>query len=214
MSAEGLRAPWVAQVRADVASDPELLGLMADTGCHTLHIGFESINPRALLEYNKKQEIEDIVRCVETVRDYGIHIHGMFVLGADTDDADVIRRTADFAIKAGIDTAQFVALTPLPGTPFFDEMKSAGRLLHEDWEKYDLQHVVFRPALMSPGTLQMETLKNTGRFYSWKYIFKRLARLDVHYGAIGLYMRKMVGKTLREVSPYLEGAGPGMAKSP
>jgi hypothetical protein len=39
----------------------------------------------------------------------------MFVLGSDTDDIEKIRSTADFAITNGIDTVQFIILTPLPG---------------------------------------------------------------------------------------------------
>ena len=44
MIAEKIRTRWSAQVRTDVAKDLELLRLMADSGCHTLFIGFESIN--------------------------------------------------------------------------------------------------------------------------------------------------------------------------
>jgi radical SAM superfamily enzyme YgiQ (UPF0313 family) len=89
----------------------------------------------------------------------------MFVLGAITDDLDTIRRTADFATGLGIDTVQFLILTPLPGTPLFNDIMGSGKLLHRDWSKYDVQHVVFRPQLMSPITLQMETLMAMGRFY-------------------------------------------------
>ncbi|MFO7783402.1 MAG: radical SAM protein [Desulfatiglandales bacterium] len=81
MIAEKIRTRWSAQVRTDVARDPELLRLMADSGCHTLFIGFESINPRTLEEYNEKQDLEDIISCIRKVRYHGIHIHGMFVLG-------------------------------------------------------------------------------------------------------------------------------------
>jgi radical SAM superfamily enzyme YgiQ (UPF0313 family) len=54
MIAEGIRMRWSAQVRTDVARSPELLRLMADSGCHTLYIDFESINPATLEVYNKK----------------------------------------------------------------------------------------------------------------------------------------------------------------
>ena len=63
-----------------------------------------------------------------------------------------------FAIDNGIDTIQFMMLTPLPGTPLYKEMKDSGRLLHTDWSKYDAHHAVFRPSLMSAQTLQTETL--------------------------------------------------------
>lgn len=194
MIAEGIKTPWAAQVRTDVAVDTELLRLMADSGCHTLHIGFESINPATLEAYNKKQSREDIVACIRRIRDRGIHIHGMFVLGADTDDAGTIQDTADFAINLGIDTVQFLILTPLPGTPLFRDMTESGRILHTDWEKYDVQHVVFRPRLLSPHALQTGVLGAMGRFYTGKYIFSHLARLDFHYAALGLFGKTAVEK--------------------
>jgi radical SAM superfamily enzyme YgiQ (UPF0313 family) len=205
MIAEGIRMQWSAQVRTDVAVDAELLRLMANSGCHTLHIGFESINPATLEGYNKKQTREDIISCIRTVRDHGIHIHGMFVLGADTDDAGTIRDTADFAINLGIDTVQFLILTPLPGTPLFQDMMESGRLLHTDWSNYDVQHVVFRPRLLSPFDLQIGTFKAMGRFYSWKYIFSHLSKLDFHYAALGIFGKTAVQKTLKASSAYLEG---------
>lgn len=200
MIAEKLTSDWTAQVRTDAAADSELLRLMADAGCHTVHIGFESINPKTLEQYNKMQTREDIVRCIKSVKDYGIHIHGMFVIGADTDDVDVIKRTVDFAMHNGIDTIQLMVLTPLPGTPLFKEMKESGRLLHADWSKYDAHHAVFSPSLMSAQTLQTEALKGMGRFYSWKYILKQLAKLDLHYAGIGIFGKTTINKTLRQIT--------------
>ncbi len=206
---EGIRFKWSAQVRTDVARDRELLKLMADSGCDTTYIGFESINPRTLEAYNKSQDVDDIVRCIKTVKDHGIYIHGMFVLGADTDDLETIRETADFAIKLGIDTVQFVILTPLPGTPFYYEMRDAGRLLHTDWSKYDAHHIVFMPKELDPVTLQIETLKAMARFYSWKYIFKNLARFEFFYAGIGIYGKRAIRKGLKEIDGYLDSIGLG-----
>ena len=202
MIAEKIKTRWSAQVRADVARDSELLRLMADSGCHTLFIGFESINPRTLEEYNKQQDLEDIISCIRTVRYHGIHIHGMFVLGAETDDVETIHKTVAFAENLGIDTLQIVILTPLPGTPLFNDMMKSGRLLHTDWSKYDVQHAVFKPRLMSPATLQIETLKAMRRFYSWKYVFRHLARFDFHYTAIGIYGKRLVDKSIKAFSAY------------
>ena len=200
---EHLSFKWSAQVRTDIAKDEELLRLMADAGCDTVHIGFESVNPKTLEAYNKKQNIEEIVHCIRTVKDHGIEIHGMFVLGADTDNLDTLKKTADFAINLGIDTIQFMMLTPLPGTPVFHEMKESSRLLHTDWSKYDGHHIVYKPSLMSPQTLHIESLKAMGKFYSWKYIFKHLAHFDFFHVAVGLYGKKAVKRALDESMDYL-----------
>jgi radical SAM superfamily enzyme YgiQ (UPF0313 family) len=204
---ERIKMLWAAQVRTDIAGDPKLLRLMADSGCHTLHIGFESINPATLAAYKKEQSHENIITCIKTVKDHGIHIHGMFVLGADTDTLETIHETGDFAIRLGIDTVQFLILTPLPGTQLFQDMLDQGRLLHTDWSKYDVQHVVFRPQRMSPTTLQLEPLKAMGRFYSWKYIFRHLTKLNFYYAAIGAFGKKAVKKALKAFSAYIDDLG-------
>jgi radical SAM superfamily enzyme YgiQ (UPF0313 family) len=45
---ENFKFKWTTQVRADVAEDLELVKLMKKAGCHTLYIGFESVNPKSL----------------------------------------------------------------------------------------------------------------------------------------------------------------------
>jgi len=85
-------------------------------------------------------------------------------------------------------------------------MKETGRLLHTDWDKYDAHHAVFRPSLMSAQTLQTETMKGMGRFYSWKYILKHLSKFDLYYAGIGIFGKTTVKKTLRQITAYRDKA--------
>ncbi|MEI6724896.1 MAG: hypothetical protein WCN81_01585, partial [Actinomycetes bacterium] len=86
-----------------------------------------------------------------------------------------VRDTVDFAIKNHIDTVMLNILTPLPGTPQYQELEAQGRIFEKRWELYDAHHVVFEPKLMTPYELQMEDLRGYMRFYSlrtWlRYIF-------------------------------------------
>lgn len=61
MIEEGIKIGSSAQVRTDVAKDTELLRLMADAKCDIVYIGFESINPKTLELYNKRQNVEEII---------------------------------------------------------------------------------------------------------------------------------------------------------
>lgn len=166
---------WGAQVRVDAARDSELLDLMRRSGCGIVYIGFESINPETLKDYNKQQTVEDIKDAISKFHEYGIRIHGMFVFGGDNDTTDTIRETADFALETNIDTVQFMTLTPFPGTPFYDKLESEGRILTRDWSLYDGHHTVFQPALISPEELQAETVKALKRFYSLKNVLDNVA---------------------------------------
>jgi radical SAM superfamily enzyme YgiQ (UPF0313 family) len=188
---------WTAQVRVEVGKDPELLDLMKRAKCHTVYIGFESVNPETLKLYNKKQSVEDIEHCIKQLHKYGIRIHGMFVFGSDTDTVDTIHKTVKFAKKNNIETVQFLILTPLPGTRTYNELNEQGRIMSKDWALYDAHHVVFEPKLMSYYELQNETFKATREFYSIPQILKRAVRLDMFNVALKTYGRGVAKTWIR-----------------
>ncbi len=82
---EGSRFGWSAQVRTDVARDPELLDLMRRAGCWMVYLGLESVDQATLDSFDKSQSVDDIVFAMKTLHEHGIKSHGMFVLGADGD---------------------------------------------------------------------------------------------------------------------------------
>jgi len=165
---------WGAQVRADAAFDQELLDLMCRSGCTIVYIGFESVNPETLKGYNKQQTVEEIREAIKLFHERKIRIHGMFVLGGDADTKKTIKETAEFAVDARIDTVQFMILTPMPGTPFFNQLEQERRILSYDWSLYDGHHTVLKPLSMAPEELQRETVKALKEFYSLKNIFKNV----------------------------------------
>jgi radical SAM superfamily enzyme YgiQ (UPF0313 family) len=175
MIAEGLVIPWSAQVRTDVTRDPELLDLMRRSGCELVYLGLESVSQATLDGFHKAQTVEDIEVAIKKLHEYGIRSHGMFVLGADTDTVQTVRDTVKFAMKNRINTVMLNILTPLPGTPQYDDLEAAGRIFEKRWELYDAHHVVFTPEQMTPYELQVEVLRAYTRFYSlrqWlRYVF-------------------------------------------
>ncbi len=161
---------WSAQARISVTRDDELLQMMSESGCERLYVGIESINPKTLKEYKKGQTVEEIEEGIDKLHQYGIAVHGMFVLGGESDDIDTLHKTVKFALEKKLDTAQFLALTPIPGTKTYQKLKKADRIFAEkthDWSYYDGHHVVFEPHLMSPFQLQKAILKANARFFSW-----------------------------------------------
>lgn len=157
---------WGAQVRTDVVRDEEILDLMRRTNGKTVFVGLESINPETMKNYNKNQDVKDIERCIEKMHQYNIKVHGMFVFGGEGDTVQTIHDTVDFCRKVRVDTLQYLMLTPLPGTPLFNDLQSQGRLITRDWDLYDGHHAVFYPGKMSPQDLQNETIKAMRKFYT------------------------------------------------
>lgn len=185
---------WGAQVRAEIAKDLELLELMKKAGADCMYIGFESINPDTLECFNKNQSVYDIEASIEQLHKFDINIHGMFVIGSDTDDSSIIPSTVDFAIKNKIDTIQLMALVPLPGTPVYNQISKEGRILTYDWGKYDAHYVVFRPLKMTPSELQWGIIKGLAKFYSWKEVIKRFSSFDLRNAILKVYGHYLVKK--------------------
>jgi len=171
MIRERLNSSFSAQIRIDSVhkggrTDHELLQLLVEAGCEGVYLGLESVNPDTLAAFNKHQSVDDIVGGLAALHSYGILTHGMFVLGSDADTVESIRETADFALSSDISSAQFLALTPLPGTRQTARLRVEGRVFTNNWSLYDGLHSVFWPRNMSPWDLQREMLRAHRRFYS------------------------------------------------
>ena len=171
-----LHVKWFGLSTTLLAKDKPLLELAARSGCTGLLMGFESLTPANLKQshkgFNSPGEYRDLV---ELLHRYGITLMACFTFGMDYDTPEVFMQTAQFAVDAHIDLPRFAIVTPFPGTTLYRRLESEGRILTRNWELYDGQHVVFRPARMSAAEVY------AGHERAWKYTYsassisKRLA---------------------------------------
>ncbi|MFW6138847.1 MAG: B12-binding domain-containing radical SAM protein [Spirochaetota bacterium] len=156
---------WSSQFRVDVAKDRQLVKLLKRANCTTLFIGVESINPKALQDYNKHQTVEEIKQCISILKEEGMHVHSMFILGADSDDEETIEETIKFSKYSQSNTAQFSILFPIPGTQLYQEMKQKNRIFINDWNYFDGSHSVILPKRITPYKLQKKFIHGYLYFY-------------------------------------------------
>ena len=194
---------WSTQVRSDIARDPEMLDLMAAAGCSSLYIGFESVDPAALKEMNKNQTVDEIRHAIREIRKRRIHVHGMFVFGFDSDTPATTRATVSFALEEKIDSAQFLILTPLPGSSFYTRMLAEGRLIDAAWDTYDAHHVKYIPRGFTPWELQRAQIGAHARFYSPWHVAARLLRGSMGGFVVGVYASALNRRWQRLERDYL-----------
>ncbi len=132
---EPLHIRWGCQVSLDIAANRGLVRLMAESGCVSVLLGFESLIEDNLRQMKKSWNIEygEYDKLVRVFYDYGIMIHGSFVFGYDYDSVDSIPLSLDFAIRQKILTARFNPATPLPGTPLYERLRQEKRLIYDPW---------------------------------------------------------------------------------
>lgn len=165
---------WSAAVTTAILQHPDLLDLMAETGCQSLFIGFESINNQAREGVHKDNHFEKYEALVEALHGRGLMINASMVFGLDGDGPEVFQNTLDWLVAHRIETLTSHILTPYPGTRLHAQMQAAGRITDEDLSKYNTSHVVFRPSDMTAEQLYNGYLWIYRQFYSFRNIWRRM----------------------------------------
>lgn len=163
------------QLRVESFKDEEFLSLLNEAGFGLIHVGFESIDKRALKEWKKEIGVEQIRFVMEQAKKFGLKINGMFIVGSDSDTIDTIRDTVDCAIELDMAVMQLFILCPLPGSDVYSQFAAERRIFNFNWKYFDCHHSLFFPKQMKPSTLQSAVRRANARFYSPDRMFLKKA---------------------------------------
>ena len=111
----------IAQVRAEVGSDPELATAMLDAGFKMLYVGVESSNAKNLEIVRKRQEPGQVDHDLQVLNALGFWVAAMTIIGLPYDTEESIMEMADWV--RGVSKYQTAnLLTPLPATSNWDTL--------------------------------------------------------------------------------------------
>lgn len=189
----GLR--WSCQISIDVARDEKLLDRMVDAGCVFVLIGFESLSKANLKQMSKPWNTVagDYLSVVDKFHQRRIAVYGTFVFGYDQDTVETIQDSLDFAMQAKLEIANFNPLTPTPGSPLYNRLKSENRLISPQWwldPDYRYGDPIFIPKSMSADDFSETCFAAKKAFYSWKSIGYRVLRSNA---GLNLFRTSVVG---------------------
>lgn len=166
---------WMCQASINISQDTDLLKLMSQSGCGAIFIGFESLSEDNLDMMDKGVNRRfEYIEAIRKIQSYGILVHSSFILGYDCDSESTFDELINFIDKSNLLMPLINILTPLPGTKLFNRLEQEGRIMDRDWNKYDTQHVVFRPARMSSDQLLQGYRKVLRSVYSFDSTLKKL----------------------------------------
>jgi radical SAM superfamily enzyme YgiQ (UPF0313 family) len=196
-----LKVRWFSQASLTMTKDLELLSLAQQSGCKGLFIGFESLSQETLKALGKSHnQVQEYKEAVKKIHDHGIGIQGSFIFGTDWDDTSIFADVLRFIEQTHIEAALFSVLTPFPGTRIQQALARENRILHYNWEKYDMNHVVYQPKKMSVEQLEEGLKWAYNRLYGGRSIFKRLfpfKRSAVFFGVQNIGFRLAWKKALK-----------------
>jgi hypothetical protein len=111
------------QITMEAAEDTAFLDAMRQANIKGALVGVESVTPAGLKDIYKDFNFagEELVNRLRVFRKHGVHVLGSFIFGLPSDRSDTFGATVALADKADLTFAQFVLLTPFPGTLDFEK---------------------------------------------------------------------------------------------
>jgi len=174
------------QITMEAAEDEEFLRAMRRAHIRGALVGVEAVTEAGLKDIYKGFNLagDALVARLRTFRKHGVHVLGSFIFGLPSDRIDTFAATVDLADRADLTFAQFVLLTPFPGTIDFEKWAAGEGGQHPPVDGVPLtQHWLIpesrRPKLyvthptMSLEEIRVRTQGAWDDFYSWRRIWSR-----------------------------------------
>ncbi len=169
--------------------DEELLALLKKSGCWQVNFGIESGDPEVLKKHRKFFGLDEVGKKLKMVRDAGMRVKGLFMIGLPGEDEAAIRMTIDYALSLPLEEINVTKFTPFPGAPVYKTIRDFGEF-DEKWPLMNCLNFVFIPHGMTKEKLENLYDEFISRFYR---------RTRIHWG----YTR-MIWKSPHSIKTFIK----------
>lgn len=183
----------------DMASDTELMDLLAAARFDMVFVGLETPVEQNLLSTGKQQNLQRSMSCaVRDIQRRGIEVTAGFIVGFDDDPNDIFRRQSEFIHDLAVPTAMVGLLMALPETRLYRRLESEGRILGRSSGNNTHQTELNFETKLPRETLVTGYQRLLARLYSPRNYFSRclrfVIRLPRRRTVIGLQRRLSFGR--------------------
>jgi radical SAM superfamily enzyme YgiQ (UPF0313 family) len=168
--------------------DGELLSLLKRSGCWQVNFGIESGDPAILSKHRKLYELNQVGKKLKMVKDAGMRVKGLFMMGFPGETEESARRTINYALTLPLDEINVTKFTPFPGAPVYKTIREFGEFT-EDWPAMNCVNFVFVPHGLTKERLEELYNEFISRFYR---------RSRIHWG-----YTKMLWKSPHSIAVFL-----------
>jgi len=169
-----MKMKWATQCTMTLARNPRLLDLVARSGCRILSLGVEGVTQEGLNRLGKSWlKVADHARLLRAFREAGIMVSAEMMVGTDSDTEESLRETYRFITRTKLPLLRIYMMTPIPGSPLYEEYRAAGKLIHEDLTQYTTAKCVHYPERIAPDKLTEMYQWLNRRVFSLSHIVRR-----------------------------------------
>jgi hypothetical protein len=174
------------QITMEAAEDVEFLAAMKKARIRGALVGVEAVTPEGLKTIFKDFNLsgDKLAERLQLFKLNGVHVLGSFIFGLSSDRAETFEATVELAKKSGLTFAQFVMMTPFPGTVDFEKwekqqgeavMKVDGTPVTRYWliPNHKRPKMFMEHPTMSVEEIRVRTQHVWDQFYTLREIWRR-----------------------------------------
>ena len=183
------------QMTMEAGEDVEFLDAMKKANIKGALVGVEAVTPEGLKAVYKDWNLsgDALATQLQTFKEHGVHVLGSFIFGLPTDRPSTFDSTVAMAEKAGITFAQFVMMTPFPGTVDFsrwEKEQAANPTMVGDVPitRYWLIPTAVRPKMFTPHPTMSSDEIQGAHAKSMGHVLQ----VERHLAALGLHSQSAV----------------------
>lgn len=188
--------------RADfVYKNEDVIKTFRDHGLRAVIVGLESFKKEDLDRYNKRTSIQENEGAIKILKKYNVEVYGTLILDMDFSKED-FNNLYKWLRRLELIFVNLQPLTPLRGTGIYDTYKKDFIIDEEEFEKWDLAHLVLQPQQMTIRQYYFQIVK---LYYKITMQPKNIVKLIKSYGikeviklsigssmVTGQYIQKMI----------------------
>ena len=149
----------------DVANNPDLVKNLREVGTYWIMCGVESPSEETLKEYKKGTKNEDAYKAMKILRKNDIFSHAMFVIGSRKETHESVNQLIKFSIDIEPDFSIYTALTPFPGTKYYNIALKNRWIEDKNYSNYDMAHAIMPTEKLTRKEVQQELWRCYQNFY-------------------------------------------------
>ena len=180
MIRSGMKTKWMTFMRADcIVRDHKkgILGEQVRAGLRHILIGVERAEDDNLAELDKRFYTGGIAeQSIQIMKQYypEVFIQCTFIVGVKNESKDTLGLQVDLAKKLDVDFPAFHPITPVPGTPIYDDAIRNGHITEEDFDNFDWMTPVLDSNYMTKDEIAMELYRMNKQFVNTKWMLRGL----------------------------------------
>jgi radical SAM superfamily enzyme YgiQ (UPF0313 family) len=174
--ARGFPVMFYTEASMDLARKPALVNAMVKANFFYVFLGIESPSKESLKEMKKFQNLAmDPAGCIELLQKRGLWVTGGFIVGFDSDTAEIFEQQNEFIERTAIPWALLNFLHALPRTALYERLHKEGRLIEPRVSSTDGTPPNFR-TIMDSGVLLRGFGKTVSSIYEPRKFYERAWR--------------------------------------